>query len=302
MRPPASAVLTSLLALAVIFVTTPAGQPARAESRRVGAAAAPVVVAAGDIACGTGRPERGECHERATSDLVLDLDPDAVLTLGDLQYERGQIYKFQERYDPTWGRFRDLTRPSPGNHEYGVPNARGYFRYFGHPSPYYSFDLGAWHLISLNSQVDHDDLDDDQVEWLQRDLDDTDARCVLAYWHEPLYSTASRYVRGYSTRTFWEVLYAEHADLVLSGHAHNYERFARQNPRGKIDGARGIREFVVGTGGKSLNPFRGSSPASQFRTHLAFGVLKLTLWPRSYVWSFVTEDGRILDTGRTYCR
>ena len=261
------------------------------------AATAPVIAAAGDIACGHAGVQADECRHRWTSDRVLEIDPDAVLLLGDLQYESGQIFKFRRFYDPTWGRFKDISRPSPGNREYNTAEARGYFRYFEEPPPYYSFDLGAWHLISLNSEIPYEE-GTPQNDWLEQDLAATTARCVLAYWHEPRFSSTN-YVED-DPKPLWVDLFRARADVILNGHMHNYERFAKMRTGGRIDLDRGIRQFVVGTGGKSLHGFNTELAGSQAR-YTYFGVLRMTLAPKSYRWAFVTEYGRVLDEGWSRC-
>jgi Calcineurin-like phosphoesterase len=255
----------------------------------------PVVVAAGDIA-----PEEETGHHRSTSDQVLEIDPDAVLVLGDLQYPAGELEHFKRYYDPTWGRFKDITRPAPGNHEYDTRGAAGYFDYFGAQArpdgaSYYSFDLGGWHLVSLDSNIDRG-AGSAQERWLRADLAATDRRCVLAYWHHPRFSSGTEHGSHRSVVPFWRALYDAKADVVLGGHEHNYERFAPQDPDGQADPL-GPREFVVGTGGKSLYGFGAPERNSEVREHRAYGVLKLILRPLSYDWEFVSPSGAIVDSG-----
>jgi Calcineurin-like phosphoesterase len=270
-----------------LWTVKPTRQP------RSRSAADPVVVAAGDIAEAGG-------HHRQTSDRVLELDPDAVLLLGDSQYLSGELDEYRRHYGPTWGRFKARTRPAPGNHEYRTPGAAGYFTYFakqakprGHS--YYSFDLGSWHLIALNSSIDHGPRSA-QARWLRADLVATAKRCLLAYWHYPRFSSGAHQGNHPSVAAFWNDLYDAGADLVLSGHEHSYERFARQTPRAKAD-RRGLRQFVVGTGGVGLLGFAAPKPNSQVRIGDAHGVLKLVLHPASYEWRFISEDGAVLDRG-----
>ena len=211
----------------------------------------PVVVAAGDIA------EVGG-HQQLTSDRVLELDPDRVLLLGDNQYWSGTLAEYRRLYDPTWGRFKARTRPVPGNHEYQTPRAAGYFAYFARLArpkgrSYYSFNLGGWHLIALNSSIDHGP-GSAQERWLRADLLATAKRCILAYWHFPRFSSGAHQGNWGSVDTFWNDLYDARADVVLNGHEHSYERFARQTAWAKAS-RQGIRQFVVGTGGADTPGF-----------------------------------------------
>ena len=260
---------------------------------RARSAADPVVVAAGDIA------EVGG-HQGLTSDRVLELDPDAVLPLGDNQYPNGELDDYRRFYHPTWGRFKAMTRPSPGNHEYETAGAAGYFGYFGRAArpkgrSYYSFDLGGWHLIALNSSIDHRP-GSAQERWLRADLVATSKRCILAYWHYPRFSSGAHQGDWGSVGSFWNDLYDARADVVLSAHEHGYERFAGQTPWAKAD-RQGMRQFVVGTGGADLLGFAAPKPNSQVRIGDAHGVLELVLHPASYEWRFVSESGAVLDRG-----
>ncbi|GAA2849783.1 hypothetical protein GCM10010517_07190 [Streptosporangium fragile] len=256
-----------------------------------------VVVAAGDIA--TTCEESGCAHTR-TSDRVLAINPEVVLTLGDNQYENGTYQEFTTHYAPSWGRFKAKTRPTPGNHEYGLGDgAAGYFQYFGTAArpagkSWYSFDLGNWHIVSLNSETSRS-AGSEQVTWLQNDLSATTKPCVLAYWHRPMFSSGSSHGNFPNMQPFWDALYAARADLVLNGHDHDYERFAKQKPTAEASSS-GIREFVVGTGGASTKPF-GTIRANSEKRLQAHGVLKLTLAAGSYSWQFVRDDGEILDSG-----
>ena len=253
----------------------------------------PVVVAAGDIA------EVGG-HQQLTAERVRELDPDRVLLLGDNQYWSGTLAEYLTLYGRTWGRFKARTRPVPGNHEYETPRAAGYFAYFGRLArprgrSYYSFDLGGWHLIALNSSIDHGP-GSAQERWLRADLVATAKRCILAYWHFPRFSSGAHQGGWGSLGTFWDDLYAARADVVLSAHEHSYERFARQTPWAKAS-RQGIRQFVVGTGGADLLGFANRKPNSQRRISHTHGVLELVLHPASYDWRFVSEDGAVLDKG-----
>jgi acid phosphatase type 7 len=263
-----------------------------------------VVLAAGDIATcsGTG--------DEATAKLISGIDGSMVLPLGDEAYPRGTTEDFDECYKPSWGRFEWRTKPVPGNHDYETPNAQGYFEYFGKAAGdpdkgYYSYDLGDWHLIALNSnceEVGGCDASSPQVQWLKADLAKNQKKCTLAYFHYPLF-TSGKYRPGIpEVRPLWEALYKAGADVVLNGHDHNYQRFAPQDPEGRADPERGIREFVVGTGGKSHYPILDPLPNSEVYNDNTYGVLKLTLHPKSYEWRFLPASGaEFTDSGGDRC-
>lgn len=275
-----------------------------------------MIAAAGDIACDPGsasfRRLRGAadaCHMRATANLLAQLDPVVVLTLGDNQYENGTLAKFRRSYDPTWGQLKGRTRPAVGNHEYGTAGAAGYFSYFGvaagpRSSGWYSFNVGAWHLIALNSEcanVGGCGKGSRQERWLRADLAAHPTACTLAYWHKPRFSSGMHGDDPTYT-AFWQALYAGGADVVLVGHDHDYERFAPQRPDGVADPATGIREFVVGTGGKTHYGFRTIRRNSQVRNTGTFGVLRLALHPKGYDWRFLPEPGKhFSDAGHATC-
>jgi len=254
----------------------------------------PVIAGAGDIA---GDANDGE----PTAKLLDSIAPTTVYTLGDNAYESGTIDQYRQFYDPTWGRHKAKTRPAPGNHEYQTPNGAGYFEYFNPLQSYYSYDLGNWHLISLNGEISHSPGSAQEL-FLQSDLaTNTAAKCILAYWHEPRFTSGSVHGDNTSFDAFWQDLYAAKADVVLNGHNHNYERFALQNPQAQAD-SNGIREFVAGTGGRSHYGFTTPKPNSQVRNGDTFGVLKLTLHPGSYDWQFVPIAGQTFtDSGTTSC-
>lgn len=276
----------------------------------------PMIAAAGDIACDPadsnfrgGAGTASACRMKATSDLLLGMELAGVLALGDNQYEDGALPKFRQSYDPSWGRLKSLTRPAVGNHEYGQPNASGHFAYFGPAAGdpangYYSFDIGTWHLIALNSncsRVGGCGAGSPQELWLKADLAAHPAACTLAYWHHPRFSSGL-HGSDLAYDAFWRDLYDAGADVVLVGHDHDYERFAPQDPRGAADPVRGIREFVVGTGGKTHYWFRSPQPNSEVRNWDTFGVLVLTLRSLGYDWRFISEPGRsFADSGRGFC-
>lgn len=301
---PLLAVSVVLGALAVVLLVE--REPAASQDPPV------VVVAAGDITCAPtaeafGGDDENRCQHRETARLAASVHPDAVLPLGDLQYEEGEEDDFDDAYELAWGGLRGISRPVPGNHEYGEKDADGYFDYFlervapdigKRGKGWYSYDLGDWHLIALNSNCEFVDCSEgsEQEQWLREDLAATDARCVLAYLHHPLFSNDRRYPE---VRPLWRALHEAGADVVLSSHEHNYQRFARLDPEGTpVDD--GLRSFVVGTGGKDL-----SSPGEPAEHNEAqaqdFGLLRLLLYEASYEWSFLTTGGETLDSGRSSC-
>lgn len=261
----------------------------------------PVLVGAGDIAvCDATGDE--------TTAAILDKIEGTVFTLGDNAYPNGTPEQFQTCYQESWGRHKARTRPAPGNHEYLTEGARGYFEYFGaragDPSRgYYSYDLGAWHIIVLNSEVGTGE-NSEQLQWLRDDLAQHPAQCTLAMFHRSLFSSGPHGQDGEGDNMLpaWNVLYENNVELVLGAHDHAYERFAPQNPQGEPDAARGIRQFVVGTGGGPPYPFGIIRPNSEKRLAGPPGVLKLTLHPTSYNWEFVSIAPLLFnDRGQTEC-
>lgn len=288
--------LLTLLIFAVFFVSGLGSVPAGSEAV-LAQTGDPVFVGAGDIAsCGHNRDE-------STAQL-LDNIPGTVFTTGDNAYPDGTLAQFNDCYGPTWGRHKDRTRPSPGNHDYHVNGAAGYFDYFGaaagdRSKGYYSYNLGAWHIVSLNSEISQG-AGSAQEQWLRADLAANPKVCTLAYWHKPRFSSG-RHGNNAGSQALWQALYDYGADVVLNGHDHLYERFAPQNPNGQAD-ARGIREFVVGTGGAGLYPFETIQPNSQVRNNTTHGVLKLTLHSTSYDWQFIPIAGQTFtDSGSANC-
>jgi 3',5'-cyclic AMP phosphodiesterase CpdA len=263
-------------------------------------AAGPRLVAAGDIACVPGKATSNvECQMAATASLVESLRPDVVLPLGDLQYELGKADDFSQSYDASWGRLKPITRPVPGNHEYAGGKASGYFGYFGEsahaPGGWYSFTLGAWHIIVLNSvcsAVGGCDEASPQYQWLKHDLEQSNASCTLAAWHHPRWSSGL-HGSDATFEPFWKLLADHKADVVLSGHDHHYERFA---PKA------GIVEFVVGTGGRSLYPVVRRLPGSEAMQTNGFGVLELELHDTSYDFAYRPISGfDFTDSGTGTC-
>jgi len=278
----------------------------------------PVLVGAGDIA------SCGRTGDEATASLLEGING-TVATLGDNAYESGTALEFSDCYGPSWGRLslKPRTMPSVGNHEYYTAGASGYFGYFGDAaSPtepgckvnckgYYSYDLGSWHVVVLNSNCDKVGgcgAGSPQEVWLRNDLQDHPSACTAAYFHHPRFSS-SGIGNNSAMGPFWKALYEAGAEVVLNGHAHNYERFAPQTPDGQLDQAQGIREFVVGTGGRSLNkfvtPYQNNSEVRLTDDSFPagnYGVIKLTLYPTGYDWQFIPQTGQTFtDTGSAAC-
>jgi len=272
-----------------------AREPGAEPIQQVGGGAV-TIAAAGDIGA-EGGPSDANVQ---TAALIEDLTPDAVLTLGDNQYEDGELDEFLDSYDLTWGRLKDITYPTPGNHEYGSGDAEGYFDYFGDaanpPDGYYSFDLGNWHLVAVNSN----DFSEEQLAWIRNDLRSDGHPCELAYWHEPRWSSGDRHGSDSDMARFWRIMVHEGVDVVLNAHDHVYERFAKMNAAGAEDLA-GVREFVVGTGGASLYGFDDPETGSKVRI-AQYGVLTMVLEDLGYSWEFLkADDGMVLDEGSTRC-
>jgi alkaline phosphatase len=283
--------------------------PALAELHEV------TVVAAGDIAdC-----QNHDAH-RKTARLIERLQPHAVLALGDLAYPNSSLDELVDCYGSSWGRYRAITRPAIGNHEYHTEHAGPFFAYFcgavGKPSRgYYSFELGGWHVVSLNSNCGSDlDLPpgiadefggcgatSPQARWLAEDLAAHRGKCTLAMWHHPRFTSGKQHGDGRFMADLWRVLSANGVDVALAGHVHTYERFAPQDANGNAD-PNGIRSFVVGTGGAPPMEFGGIAANSEVHRNDAYGLLALTLGERDYTWKFVAaEDGAILDEGTGEC-
>jgi len=245
---------------------------------------------------------------------LIDAIPGTVFAAGDLAYQRGTYEEFIKCYGPTWGRFKARTRPTPGNHEYNGAAATGYFRYWdGHAGDpgkgYYSYDLGSWHIVVLNTNCGSSQLGgcaegSPEETWLRQDLAAHLNVCTLAYGHHALFSSGlfPKHAEHPELRAFWQDLYDAHADLILAGHEHSYERFAPQDPQSNPDPEHGIREIVVGTGGRSHTPFGYAKPNSEVRDDKTYGVLKLTLSPGKYRWEFIPVPGTSFhDSGEDVC-
>jgi hypothetical protein len=261
-----------------------------------------VLVGAGDI---------GDCSTRddtATAALLDDI-AGTVFTAGDNAYENGTAEEFATCYDDTWGRHKARTRPAPGNHDWRTSGLRGYFGYFGDAAQgedgnsWYSYDLGTWHVIVLDSEcsrVGGCGPDSPQGRWLAADLAASDASCTVAIWHKPRF-TSGEHGNDRSVAPFWTALYGAGVEVVINGHDHDYERFAPQDPSAREDRERGIREFVVGTGGTPLRKFEQPVANSELRAAVVHGVFKLTLREGSYDWQFIPVNGEFHDGGTAFC-
>ncbi|MEV6636230.1 DNRLRE domain-containing protein [Actinoplanes sp. NPDC051470] len=271
-----------------LVVTTGATEPS----------ADPVLVGAGDIAdSGSG--------DSATATLLDGIDG-TVFTTGDNVYENGTASEFSSYYAPTWGRHLSRTYPSPGNHDYNTSGATGYYTYFGAragPSGrgYYSYDLGNWHIVALNSNISMT-ATSAQTQWLRSDLAASTKPCTLAYWHHPLFTSGANHAPSTSTRPLYQALYDNNADVAIWGHNHQYERFAPTNPSGAVDTTRGLRTWVAGMGGAGHYSFGTIQPHSEARNSSTYGVLQLTLHSTSYDWQFIPVAGQTYtDSGTGAC-
>jgi Concanavalin A-like lectin/glucanases superfamily/Calcineurin-like phosphoesterase len=287
----------------------------------------PVVLAAGDIACdpsdssfNSGNGTSGSCQEKWTAAELTGAN--AVLAIGDEQYDCATLSQLQQSYAPTWGQQKAITYPAVGNHEYKTtcgnqPGAGGYYTYFGSAaSPldtnctanckgYYSYNIGTWHVVVLNSecsQIGSCQAGSAQEQWLKADLAANPAACTMAYWHRPYY-TSGWSLGDAELHDIWADLYNAHADLVLNGHDHDYERFLPQDANGNYDPAHGVAEIIVGTGGDSHGGFNGKIANSVVRDATTYGVLTLTLHANSYSWQFLGDghSGTFTDSGTAAC-
>lgn len=289
----------------------------------------PLIAAAGDISCPTTEPQyngglgtESECAQMRTSDLLVPGIYAKVLPLGDLQYEVGALSQFQTAYESSWGRVKGITAPVPGNHEHNTPGAAGYYDYFNgvgnatgpageRGKGYYSYDVGTWHVIALNSTCGPKGVTggctgkSPQIKWLKNDLashPNSTYPCTLAYWHHPRF--ASQSPTQHPMKPAWLQLYNNNADLILNGHKHAYERFAPQTPLGVADSARGIRQIIVGTGGRDFGSGNPTSfiANSEVWNGSTFGIVEVALGAGSYSWNFRPETGSTFtDSGATVC-
>ncbi|MGH7579550.1 MAG: metallophosphoesterase family protein [Gemmatimonadales bacterium] len=286
----------SLLSIGIVIACLDQPEAVLQPSDEILDATAPaILLAVGDIA---GCPPSYQDEE--TAELIADL-PGTVAVLGDVVYEDGLRWQFRNCYDPSWGRVLDRTRPSPGNHEYRQAGAWPYYEYFGSRAGpegrgYYTYRLGAWRIYSLNSERNIAK----QTTWLTSHLADHPSRCILAYWHKPRY-TSGEHPGETAVQPLFDALYRAGAEVVLSGHNHNYERFAPQDADANFQ-SRGTRQFVVGTGGAQLEDFVDIQPNSKLRYVAGWGVLRMTLSPGKYSWNFVPVPGSPPgDTGWANC-
>ena len=255
------------------------------------------LVGAGDIAtCGSPGSE--------LTALLLDAMNGTVFTTGDNVYPNGSFEQFRDCYDPSWGRHRDRTRPTAGNHDYEMPNAAAYYNYFGsNAGPagrgYYSYSAGEWHVVTLNSEIDVR-AGSPQEQWLRMDLLSNPTSCTAVIWHRPRYSSGPN-GDNKDMQDIWRTIQEFNADIVLAGHDHLYERFAPQDVNGRVDFDRGIRQFVIGTGGRTVSAMRAAHANSEIIGG-DLGVLSLTLLPNSYRWEFVPVVGATFrDSGTGLC-
>ena len=274
------------------------------------------IVATGDIAS-----SGNLAASQATAKLVSARPDATVLAIGDLAYEAGTLTEFNNYYKPSWGAFKSRTNPVPGNHEYIGSTTKqygaGYFNYFGaaahkENAGSYSYDLGAWHIVALNTGQCYGALEadgtsprcgpvDPMIVWLKNDLQAHTNMCTLAYFHHPRFSSSKNQPSALPwAKTLYRELYDGNADVILNGHSHNYERFAPMNPDGQIDDGRGIREFIVGTGGRSIHAL-GTKVAGSQVFYGGYGILEMSLGDQGYSWSFVPTSGTFTDSGSGTC-
>jgi hypothetical protein len=270
-----------------LVVTTSTGSPTQP-------ADSAVLAGAGDISVCTND------NDEATAKL-LDEISGTVFTTGDNVYTSGTTAEYKDCYDPTWGRHKSRTQPVPGNHEYRTSNAAGYFQYFSNVESYYAYNLGDWRIYALNSEIDVS-ATSAQVKWLKGDLAANPRQCVLAYWHQPRWSSGDHHGSDSKYQALWKTLYDAGAELVINGHEHHYERFTQMNAYGQPV-RKGMREIVVGTGGAGLYGFGTALSTSQVRNSSTHGVLKLILTATEYQWEFIPVTGKTFtDKGSTSCR
>lgn len=283
--------ISSLVALALALAVLSGGRSAGASDPPA------VLLAAGDIGhCKNGGAE-------ATAKL-LDHLPGTIVIPGDLAYPAGTARDIRACYHRTWGRHKARTQPAPGNHDYEAEGAAPYYDYWGEGAGepgrgYYSFALGAWHIVALNSNIDTA-AGSEQERWLRADLATTKARCILGYWHHPVFS-AGKHGDQPDTLPLFRALYDFGASVLLTGHDHNYERFAPMTPDGVPNRGRGLRSFTVGTGGARLYKTHLARKNSEFWDNKSWGILRLALFADRYEWAFLTVDGQILDAGAAAC-
>jgi acid phosphatase type 7 len=299
MRPP-----TRLLGAVAAAVALAAACAPLSVSRGATSALLPERITAGDVrVAAAGDIASTPTNAEGTARLVELLAPDAVLTLGDNAYDDGTTAEFQLYYDPTWGRFLDITHPAPGNHDYHTPDAAGYFRYFAEQvddQRYYAWNAGAWRMYSLNCEIACG-KGSRQLRWLKNDLETIGNRPALGYVHEPLFTCSTGHGPSPVSRALWRALDRSTGEIMLTGHNHAYERFSRQHSLGQRS-VHGIREFVVGTGGAERYPLLSTCRHRQAGVDGVDGVLLLRLSATEYAWRFIGTDGRVRDRGATTIR
>lgn len=271
------------------------------------------IVAVGDINCPDLAVTPFQCQQEATAKLAGSLNPDLVFLLGDIQYGGGSLEDYQNFYDKSWGALKANTRPTVGNHEYEEASAAGYFDYFNgekdlldvagtRDKGYYSFEKNGWQFIALNSNcwaVGGCSVDSPQGKWLQEQLVSSAESCQIVYFHHPLFSSGLHGAFP-PVKPLLEIMDDNQVEVVLNGHDHLYERFALQDANGnpKPDG---IRQFVVGTGGRNLYQIKDLMPNSEIRIDDKFGVLEMELKPQEYTWKFLDTNNQVLDSGSASC-
>lgn len=282
---------------------TPEGDTATASTL-----ARKTIVIAGDISCDKDDARTAfSCRSDDTAALIAAIKPDAVLTTGDNQYPNGTMASYQEAYDKTWGAFKDITYPTPGNHEYRTPGAAGYYDYFGdrageRDKGYYSYKIGDWLMVALNSEIDISSTSQ-QISWLKQLLADNKNTCALAYWHQPRFSTGG-HASNPAYDAAWRILYDNGVDVVVNGHSHGYERYAPQDPDGNYDTQKGITQIISGMGGNRPQPFSNALlPNLVTRQNHVFGVLKLTLHQKAARYQFlpIKSQQTYSDSGLITC-
>jgi hypothetical protein len=308
-----TAVFTAGACKPAINLTPP---PAASSAEVVALSGASVMIGVGDIASCTSRLSIGTAalvDSVLRSDSIAKVD-DAVFTLGDNAYTSGTTAEFANCFTPTWGdpKKRIITKlhPTPGNHEYYTPSADPYYKYFGAAAGtvgqgYYSYDVGAWHVVVINSEIIvnaafTDSARKAQMDWVEKDLKAHKKLCTMAYWHHPRFSSGWH---GSEPKLgpVWQLLYDNNVDLVLAGHDHDYERFRPMTPGGVVDTTRGITELVAGTGGEALRGFSSKIPNSVTRIEGRAGVLLMTLGKAEYRSAFLEVGGRIWDQSGGKC-
>jgi acid phosphatase type 7 len=299
----------ALLVVLSLVLAACGSAPQSGRDEAIDAAARPAkvfrVVAAGDIACPPGMAvEPDKCQQGATAALAARLKPNLVLTLGDHQYQESSLAQFQGSYAKSWGALLPRTRPTIGNHEYLTPGARGYYTYFRNRQPgppgYYRVKAGAWQVFVLNSNCDKVKCGR-EATWLDRQMKAHPSRCSMITMHHPRYSSGAEHGNDPAVIPLWRAAYKHRADLVLSGHEHDYERFKRMDAIGHLRPYRGPQEIVVGTGGRNLYHLGTRKYGSAYFQASQFGVLQLNLRPRTYSFAFRTIGGTVLDSGSRTC-